>query len=199
MRDQFVTYEIAKPMEELGYNESCLAYYDLKQGDLTPELSNDFEEMDDDDLPAPLWQQAIDWLREAHNIHLLPDVVQHPKGHYRFIIKAHATILRVQFQTTDIHSYNEARRQAILTALGLLTPLRYYAIQHSDGEYLSTGYNATSENECLEAYRQLIMNETASLQPEDQPENFTHNQLRDCMRGGGYSLQQQNTPFPEVD
>lgn len=66
MKKQFVTYEIAIKLEELGFNEKCLGSYCV-----TPKFdAGDFELGVSYSLKAPLWQQAIDWLREEHKLHV---------------------------------------------------------------------------------------------------------------------------------
>lgn len=71
MEKQFVTYEIAKDLKELGFDEECFALYDAYQDNRLVYLQNGGrntlnniktnESMDFSCL-APLWQQAIDWL-----------------------------------------------------------------------------------------------------------------------------------------
>ena len=91
MEKQFVTYEIALALEELGFNKPCLASYYTddernyaKDGtyDCRQKISSsiDFdpfkEEFDNFYInsnetyyvSAPLWQQVIDWLRNKHDI-----------------------------------------------------------------------------------------------------------------------------------
>ena len=71
MNKQFVTYEIALALKELGFNEECLADFSfisknikMPNGDITS--NNEFE------LSAPLWQQAwkfvLEELRERYPI-----------------------------------------------------------------------------------------------------------------------------------
>lgn len=77
MKDQFVTYELAKKLKELGFNEPCFKYYgisskalfDMAKGKET--VNNEQFKNDPEDVwcSAPLWQQAIDWLR-AKGIHI---------------------------------------------------------------------------------------------------------------------------------
>ena len=76
MKEQFVTYEIALALKELGFDEECLAYFNNdKYRDLICTCENG---MDGDftihhysgDVNAPLWQQVIDWLRENYNIYI---------------------------------------------------------------------------------------------------------------------------------
>jgi hypothetical protein len=67
MKEQFVPYEITQILIEKGFKEQCLAYYQ-NQTLIINALSN--YELDKYKLgiPAPLWQQVIDWLRDTHNI-----------------------------------------------------------------------------------------------------------------------------------
>jgi len=71
MRKQFVTYEIAKRLKDLGADfEDILAYYG-GHGDeyfSFPKRINEYK----GNIDAPLWQQVIDWLREKHNLHIKP-------------------------------------------------------------------------------------------------------------------------------
>ena len=69
MKDQFVTYEIAKRLKELGFNERCFAMYNAKTVYFYPSANagpidqiRTFENSEDI-TSAPLWQQVIDWLR----------------------------------------------------------------------------------------------------------------------------------------
>jgi len=76
MKDQFVTYEIAKRLKELGFNESCLGYFDKDSQEFIWSVGGTVNHEDGDELEyncisAPLWQQAIDWLREKHNIEVI--------------------------------------------------------------------------------------------------------------------------------
>lgn len=82
MSKQFATYEISKKLAELKFNESCFGYYD-KDGEFWYFETDDFNsffsknkisELSDNRpsepaypnlvCTAPLWQQAIDFLRE---------------------------------------------------------------------------------------------------------------------------------------
>lgn len=67
MKKQFVTYEIALGLKELGFDEEVLAYF-------TSEKKLEFTDTDLSIsggqwlLPAPLWHQAFDWLRKKYGI-----------------------------------------------------------------------------------------------------------------------------------
>ena len=79
MKEQFVTYKIALKLKELGFNEECLAYYhDKTEPYLCRYLDSNNGAFNincrhvlfDTDCTAPLWQQAIDWFREKHNLYI---------------------------------------------------------------------------------------------------------------------------------
>lgn len=72
MKKQFVTYEIALKLKELGFDEPCFGEYVIPEN---PELEiyqdNDYDMYYDKPKSiclAPLWQQAIDWLREKYSL-----------------------------------------------------------------------------------------------------------------------------------
>ena len=72
MKEQFVTYEIALKLKELGFDELCFGEYIIPEN---PELEiyqdNDYNMYYDKPKSiclAPLWQQVIDWFREKHNM-----------------------------------------------------------------------------------------------------------------------------------
>jgi hypothetical protein len=68
MKDQFVPYELAVKLKEMGFDERCLAgYYNdgkslwffrfHKNSEREPTVAERF-------ATAPLWQQAFDWFRD---------------------------------------------------------------------------------------------------------------------------------------
>lgn len=77
MEEQFVPYELALKLKELGFDEYCIAFYAagydplgndiVSLAPLTSDATIGFKG-NKDTLLAPLWQQVIDWLREKHNI-----------------------------------------------------------------------------------------------------------------------------------
>ena len=54
MKKEFVPYELALKLKELGFNEKCFSYYNTNLGKRLFINSGD--------IKAPLWQQAFDWL-----------------------------------------------------------------------------------------------------------------------------------------
>lgn len=60
MEKQFVPYELALKLKELGFKENCIMYYDSKGV-----LVNYFNLST---TVAPLWQQAFDWFRNEYKL-----------------------------------------------------------------------------------------------------------------------------------
>ena len=66
MKEQFIPYELAVKLKEIGFEENTLAEYDLNK-----ELFF-YNEMDGNtktSCKAPLWQQAFDWFEEKHKLY----------------------------------------------------------------------------------------------------------------------------------
>lgn len=63
MEKEFVPYEFAVKLKELGFNESCFGYYRMDEKFVA--LTNYHENYNNSSLlvSAPLWQQAFDWFR----------------------------------------------------------------------------------------------------------------------------------------
>lgn len=141
MNKQFVTYEIALKLKELGFNEKCLASYytdderNYGKGDIYDcrrKLSSsiDFdpfkEEFDNFYInsnetyyvSAPLWQQVIDWFKEKHNMYIeitYEGGLQKDTSLYSFQIWSNQTSNK-----SDKMNYFKAREQAILKAIELI-------------------------------------------------------------------------------
>jgi len=85
MEEQFCTPEIALELNELGFNEPCIAYFLNKNFGMLFQAgtySNGFKVVNQNyinsttnagigTILAPLWQQAIDFFREKYNWHII--------------------------------------------------------------------------------------------------------------------------------
>ena len=78
MEKEFVPYELAVKLKELGFNEPCLACYldnvfVIKLQSQNSEFeyfNNTTFSFNEKSFSAPLWQQAFDWFREKYDMQL---------------------------------------------------------------------------------------------------------------------------------
>lgn len=138
---QFVTYEIALKLKELGFEKKFLAYYYTLDGNNYEfALEEEFNFIDSDlnigrnfSLGAPLWQQAISFLRYKYNIEIevFKSIIKFYNGdelekpHYQFNIdKAFEHASDYIYQSIDDNltykTFEEARKQAILEAINII-------------------------------------------------------------------------------
>lgn len=75
MDNQFVPYEQALELKELGFDEKCFKYCLLGVGIIGKQKESDYlltpvknSELERTSYTIPLWQQAFDWFREKHRL-----------------------------------------------------------------------------------------------------------------------------------
>lgn len=129
MQKQFVTYEIALKFKELGFNDPCLGiyvssfhkpnYYLTIEQELNWKPYNWRNKNYNNGIcTAPLWQQAIDWLRKRHNMWI---VISKKYEHFDNEIDFYVLPNRGDsFYKDEFRSYRKAREQAILKALEIV-------------------------------------------------------------------------------
>lgn len=72
MLNEFVPYEIALELKDLGFNEECLACYNQSLNNMFY-FFVDSENVSIDELKAPLYQQAFKFLREKLDVFTVID------------------------------------------------------------------------------------------------------------------------------
>ena len=132
MENQFVTYEIALKLKELGFNDECLAsYHNTKIIGYEKEswlvLNEDSDQFLESTFicKAPLWQQIIDWFREKQNIctNIEPITFDDEPTYVFEIINLKNGMLLNDINSSFIDS-SEALEQAVLEALELIAQNR---------------------------------------------------------------------------
>lgn len=127
MGKEFVTFEIAQLMHDKEFDETCFGVYLINEV-YTPKviLPPGTLEMigyaakgysHPDCILAPLWQQAIDWLRDVHNVNV--DFYQADSGNYVYCI-SHTGIQNTRLSQDGNYPYPEAREKGILKAISLI-------------------------------------------------------------------------------
>ena len=74
MEKEFVPYELAVKLKELGFDEPCLDKYDPRFEKLSSNMETWSNEYYPENLmtPAPLFQQAFRWFRKKYKVHSSP-------------------------------------------------------------------------------------------------------------------------------
>jgi len=128
MEKQFVTYEIALILKELGFDEPCMARFKIRTNELTEVMSPKLqmfvrtesqEEFRWQMWSAPLWQQVIDWLIENYDIIITVDMnCMEDEGFTFYVgnIKSRETIIEDE-SYGNVNSYYNARKEAILKTI----------------------------------------------------------------------------------
>ena len=137
IKDQFCSFEIAKELKDLGFDEPCFGAFNADEELIYGINIKDMKyflkyHKEDDAVLAPLHQQIIDWFREKHDICIMVS-----RSYYfdtyinsytytaifnKYENKELKSIHRVRDADDDdiFHSYNEARKFAILKAIELI-------------------------------------------------------------------------------
>lgn len=66
MEEQFIPYEQALKLKELGFKEECFGFYNNADGNawIKHLIDSSIKDIYTGDIQAPLWQQAFDWFRK---------------------------------------------------------------------------------------------------------------------------------------
>ena len=71
IKEDYVSYEVAKLLKEKGFHEPCIATYNLTTKDFAvEEVYQDWTTCWKTYVSAPTLQMACKWLREVHNLHV---------------------------------------------------------------------------------------------------------------------------------
>jgi hypothetical protein len=80
MKNEFVSYEVALELKQLGFDEECLGKFYYNHLEIGGNWRNDdFKEDPDIFISAPLYQQVFRWFREKHNLYavIIPTITMY--------------------------------------------------------------------------------------------------------------------------
>lgn len=129
MKDQFVTYEIAKYLKDLGFDEPCLGIYNGMQEIYCDSKIEHFTSQEKvqyifgndkvNVILAPLWQQVIDWFREKYNIFI---DIQHQNGFFWYVIDSYNFPEVIKYTSDDVvcNNFYDIREQSILKSIEII-------------------------------------------------------------------------------
>lgn len=122
MNKEFITYEQALALKELGFDEPCLAKHDLKHILLRiEECKNQENAQEFDYILAPTFHQAFKFFREKYNLDgsMSVDVWNKKTTSYRIIggiegiVEADSYGSLYDMDSTEYDSYEEAEQECL--------------------------------------------------------------------------------------
>lgn len=107
MQEEFVTFEIAKELKELGFEEACFGFYSENE-----KLIIDYAPKSDKTLlHAPLCQQVFKWFRNKHNI---LGEINYSQTNGKYIGKISIiSVYNSSCFTTEFKTYEEAQLECL--------------------------------------------------------------------------------------
>lgn len=130
MKNNFVPYESALKLKELGFDEECIAFSYVESGHGFKEneiyLIDDWEDLiwnhtDTDYFYArPTYEQVFNWFREKHNLHVesIWDVID-SKLVWFFGISFIGDTINDSIDTPHFSTYEEAKDEVLKIVLSL--------------------------------------------------------------------------------
>jgi hypothetical protein len=113
MEKEFVPYEQALALKELGFDEPCFGWYNWTGKDLS--LTNN-SYVDINPTPAPTFSQAFRWFREKYGLFVSPNVISYEDGPYLWFFEINSTVLPFGTdlgETDDYKTYEEAELECL--------------------------------------------------------------------------------------
>jgi len=86
MKNEFIPYEQALALKELGFDEECFSFYNAIGEVYESEGFYRYSyNVHKDEVIAPLYQQAFRWFREKHG---LRHFIEYDNGHYNAVVQS---------------------------------------------------------------------------------------------------------------
>ena len=123
MENEFIPYDVALAMKELGFDEPCYEYFTVsKDGFVTttsgiPPMSYDFikkfkvKEEGFKVIVKPLYQQTFRWFREKYNMNICIQGFENNSHRYSYtycIYNKHHQLQDYEFNVDTVNTYEQA-------------------------------------------------------------------------------------------
>jgi hypothetical protein len=122
MNKEFVSYEIALKLKELGFKEQCFSFYDIEKKLYASEgyYKIGYNVLNEEVI-APLYQQVFRWFREKYDIDISINTIyskynENISKKYRVFIDNKTVFSNVGFYDT----YEEAQKECIMYLISII-------------------------------------------------------------------------------
>lgn len=105
MEKEFIPYEIALALKELGFNENCIATFDEDKNFELQDFEQNYDTFPKHIIARPLYQQAFRWFREKYNLSYC--IESHYTDEWFFFYKIEGIDKRYG-ENKDFDTYEEA-------------------------------------------------------------------------------------------
>jgi hypothetical protein len=99
MNKEFVSYNQALSLKELGFDEPCFGWFGS---------TGIFNDWDATDINAPLYQQAFRWCRKKHNLEGIPQRAEEREWYKFWIYELHEDCKIMIISKMQFNTYEEA-------------------------------------------------------------------------------------------
>ena len=110
MKNEFVPYELALKLKQLGFDEPCFLYWwKNESGYILADII--YDEVRTLDFKAPTFGQAFRWFREKYGLFVAPNAISYENGPYLWFFEVNSTILSFGIdlgETDDFETYEQA-------------------------------------------------------------------------------------------
>ena len=133
MEKEFVPYELALKMKQLGFDEECIACYQksavIGNDNILPisftNMASDFNDYEYSKLgvpfySAPTWQQAFRWFREKYKIHHRVDIQDLSENLYDYEILEVLDGFNDTYTGSSFKSYEEAQTACLANLIEIV-------------------------------------------------------------------------------
>ena len=127
MKNEFVSYEVALKLKELGFDEPCLCAYDknemLYHSHKTDKLFTILNSNLSNQCSAPLYQQIFRWFREKHNLYavIIPTITMYWTFKTMTVVEGIVEVAPYNHvDGNDYPTYEEAEHEGIKYLISIL-------------------------------------------------------------------------------
>jgi hypothetical protein len=119
MEKEFIPYELALDLKELGFDEPCNTCYDkLEMTASYGENVFDYKNYNTSGylVSRPTFSQAFRWFREKYGLFVSPNVISYEDGPYLWFFEINSTVLPFGTdlgETDDYKTYEEAELECL--------------------------------------------------------------------------------------
>jgi hypothetical protein len=126
LQKEFVPYELALKLKELGFDEPCLAIYDNITDENDKDDSDRFfyirtegwpKELFDKVTPVPLFSQCLRWFREKYQLH--STITSISQESWQWHITKPGESLGKMYQE-DFYTYEEAEQDCLVKLIDIV-------------------------------------------------------------------------------